>query len=216
MKLFNSKKKTAIICIHGFGVRGPAEFANLEPVLKDAGYDVFIPKLFDFNNPQDIYWENWVHRAENIINQSQNNYENIILIGFSMGGIIASYLANKPKVKKIILLAPAYDYINIDNVIDYIFKKSTPSLINKTFKDTFRELVDNCKITVEDINVPVLVIHCANDEVISISSSIKLMKKIKTESKILLTISNGQHRLLDDTVCKELVIDNITSFIKIE
>lgn len=39
----------------------------------------------------------------------------VILIGFSMGGVIAAHLAAVKPVKKLILLAPAFNYINVGN-----------------------------------------------------------------------------------------------------
>lgn len=214
MNIFERKTKPAIVCIHGFGKRGPKEFDNLKPVLEKIGYKVYIPQLFSLANSNDTIWENWLHKAEETINQIQSENKEIILIGFSMGGIITSYLANKAKVSKLILLAPAYDYISLDNVIGYLFKKSDPNEISSSFKDAFRDLVDNCKNSVNDIDVPTLLIHCENDEVINLSSSHKLFKKIKTDKKIMLTISNGQHRMLDDELCHNLVINNILAFIK--
>lgn len=203
-----------MVCIHGFGLRGPKEFSNLLVPLEKAGYKVFIPKLFDLDNPSDVEWGNWIFNAEKVINNIQNDYDQIILIGFSMGGIIASYLANKAKVSKVILLACAYDYMNVDNVIDYIFKRNKSQAIPQAFKDCFRELVDNTKSCVERLNIPCLLLHCAEDEVINVSSSYKLMKKIPAKDKMLITFSGGQHRLLDDKSCKDYVIDDILYFIK--
>ncbi len=214
MKIFQKKANSAVVCIHGFGLRGPKEFSNLLVPLEKAGYKVFIPKLFDLDNPSDVEWGNWIFNAEKVINNIQNDYDQIILIGFSMGGIIASYLANKAKVSKVILLACAYDYMNIDNVIDYIFKRNKSQAIPQAFKDCFRELVDNTKSCVERIKIPCLLLHCAEDEVINVSSSYKLMKKIPAKEKMLITFSGGQHRLLDDKSCKDYVIDDILYFIK--
>lgn len=214
MKIFQKKPNIAVVCIHGFGLRGPKEFANLQAPLEKAGYKVFIPKLFDLQNPNDVEWGNWIFKAEKVINEIQNDHDEIILIGFSMGGIIASYLANKAKVRKVVLLACAYDYMNIDNVIDYIFNRNRSQAIPQAFKDCFRELVDNAKSSVERIQVPCLLLHCANDEVINISSSYKLMKRIPIEDKMLITFSGGQHRLLDDESCKDYIINDILYFLK--
>lgn len=214
MKIFSKKKRKAIVCIHGFGKRGPKEFDILRPFLEKNGYKVYIPQLFSLKNDQDTIWENWLHKAEACINQIQSEYDEIILIGFSMGGIIASYLANKAKVTKLILLAPAYEYISLDNVIGYIFKKSDPNEISSSFKDAFRDLVDNCKNSISDISIDTLIIHCEDDEVINISSSDKLFKKLKTNKKLMIKISEGQHRMLDDEKCGKLIIANILAYLK--
>ena len=203
MKIFSKKKRKAIVCIHGFGKRGPKEFDILRPFLEKNGYKC----------PRDVIVTGF-DKAEACINQIQSEYDEIILIGFSMGGIIASYLANKAKVTKLILLAPAYEYISLDNVIGYIFKKSDPNEISSSFKDAFRDLVDNCKNSISDISIDTLIIHCEDDEVINISSSDKPFKKLKTNKKLMIKISEGQHRMLDDEKCGKLVIANILAYLK--
>ena len=80
MKRFSKKKRKAIVCIHGFGKRGPKEFDILRPFLEKNGYKVYIPQLFSLKNDQDTIWENWLHKAEACINQIQSDSIQIDLL----------------------------------------------------------------------------------------------------------------------------------------
>ena len=55
----------------------------------------------------------WINKAEEEIEKIINNgYREIYIIGHSMGGVIASYLASKYKeVTKLVLAAPAFHYL---------------------------------------------------------------------------------------------------------
>ena len=82
------------------------------------------------------------------------------------------------------------------------------------FTPAFMDVVSNCKDSINDISVPTLMIHCENDEVIPLSSSEKNIKKIPVDNKALITISEGQHRILDDKIAGPIAISNIISFIE--
>ena len=103
------QEKPLIICVHGFGRRRADEFIPLVEALKDE-YDFIIPNLYDQQYPEDNVWHSWVSRAEEEIVKAKNANRKIYLLGFSMGGVIASYLASRFNVEKLVLLAPAFEY----------------------------------------------------------------------------------------------------------
>ncbi len=76
------------------------------------------------------------------------NKENLILIGSSFGGLMATKFTceNEKRVKKLILLAPALNY---------------------------KKILNNCKI-----NIPVFIFHGKNDEVIDIITIKNIAKNI--------------------------------------
>ena len=56
--------------------------------------------------------ENWMMAAELALRQASKRSRSIVIvIGFSMGGIIAIYLANRYKIEKLVLLSAAAKYI---------------------------------------------------------------------------------------------------------
>lgn len=69
--------------------------------------------MYDLNNPNDANYKDWVQRCEAKLSLAIKENPNVILIGFSMGGVIASYLASIYKVQSLILCAPAFEYLDI-------------------------------------------------------------------------------------------------------
>lgn len=217
-ELFNKRpvvSKPLIIAIHGFGRRKTDEFINLKAALSD--YEVITPVLFDQTRLDDVYWYNWVSKAEEVVIQAKNQKRDIILIGFSMGGVIASYLASKFEIKQLILIAPAFEYMNITTVSNTVNKalrkksKDNPKYppLPGSFTQTFMDVVNNCKDGITKVNCPVTIFTCLNDELIPYTVSIKYYKKIPHQNKQLIIYGDGQHRLLDDMRVKDLCLNTI-------
>ena len=112
MSLFNRRKKPIIVTIHGFGRNLSHEFDSLARYLKAKKYEVIQFDMYDLNNPNDANYKDWVQRCEAKLGLAIKENPNVILIGFSMGGVIASYLASIYKVQSLILCAPAFEYLD--------------------------------------------------------------------------------------------------------
>lgn len=212
------KDRPVIICIHGFGKRKTDEFIPLYEALKD-DYDIVMPELFDQRYANDNVWHTWVSRAEQKVIEAKNNKRKIVLVGFSMGGVIATYLASKFLIDKLVLIAPAFEYMHL---------KTAKSAINKTkkeednkyiklpseFTNTFIDVVDNCKNAINDVHCPTLFIAAMGDEVIPYTISNKYYKKVPHEAKKCVILEDGQHRILDDARLSKLAISLIRNFIE--
>lgn len=196
-----------IITIHGYGRRCKHEFDNLKLWGEKDGYEVITFDMYDLFDEYDCNPKKWVARAKQQVDAFANSNRDIYLVGFSMGGVIASYLATVCRIKKLILLAPAFQYINLDTVTDAIMK-SYASLVGnekkdeipmpKSFYTAFTEIVKNHKHFIEDVPCPILMLHGDEDEVISYRSSINAFDKIKHSQKKLILLHGGHHRLLMD------------------
>lgn len=211
-----SNKKPVIIAIHGFGRRRTDEYLNFIEYFND--YEVITPTLFYQDKSDDIHWYNWVSRAEEAIIKVKNQNREIILVGYSMGGVIATYLASKFKIKKLFLIAPAFEYMTITTVSS-IFKK--PVSTNKqyvelpsSFTSVFMDVVNNCRDAISKVSCPITIFHCVNDEVISYSTSMKYYKKISHDDKRLIIYGDGSHHLMDDDKLKELCFSTIRQLIE--
>lgn len=213
-------KKPVIIMIHGFGKRRTDEYNNLKAALSE--YDLEIPALFDQRFEDDTVWHNWVSRAEEKIIAAKNQGREIILIGFSMGGVIAGYLASKFAVKKLILLAPAFEYLTITTATNAARSKFNrknknsdeyPELPAK-FTSTFMDVVDNCRDAIEKVNCPVMFIHCMKDETIPYTVSLKYYRKVNHDDKKCIILADGGHRILDDERLKDTAICLIRDYIE--
>ncbi|MFV0379710.1 MAG: alpha/beta hydrolase [Anaerorhabdus sp.] len=212
-----------IICIHGFGRTQSDEYLELKNYLKK--YKFSIPMLYDIYNENDDNYEEWLNRAEEVIDLYKNTKKEIILIGYSMGGVIATNFATKANVKKLILLAPAFEYITLSNAIDVVSKifktKKEPNdsiypELPENFTLTFRTLVESCKDKISDIDVPTLIIHGTSDPTIKASTSKKYYKKIKHNKKHLVFLQDVDHHILKDNEQGIIAMKLIKSFIEDE
>lgn len=225
-----NKKSPVIITVHGYGRRRKHEMDHLalwaknDPIMQQ--FEIIQFDLYDLFDETDCDWQKWVSRAKTIINEQELLGKDIYLIGFSMGGVIASYLAaTSNHVKKLILLAPAFQYINMDAITSLITKSATSIFggsdkgttyeieIPKSFYGAFTDVIKNLKPYITKVSCPVLLLHGDEDEVIGVKSSIYAFDRIPHEDKRLIILHNGHHRLFMDTAVNQEVYRIITLFI---
>lgn len=208
--------KKAIILIHGFA-GGSYDYGNL-------GNDLEFQKKFDvftFTLPghdkliiNKVTKEDWIKSAEEIIEKIiEKGYRHIYIIGHSMGGVIASYLASKYKqVDRLVLASPAFQYLYFkDNKLDIIesikiipkiFKDYSPEEVlsrlfkvpTKTIKE-FMSLVEEHENDIKNITCPALILHGTKDELVPSSSTNYVYNNIKSKSVKLVEIKNLTHDL---------------------
>lgn len=209
-------KRPVIITIHGYGRRRKHEMDNLvlwasdDPIMSQ--YEIIQFDLYDLFDEQDCDWHKWVSRAKNVINEQELKHRDIYLIGFSMGGVIAPYLAaTSPNVKKMVLLAPAFQYLNVDMITNVITKSAVSFFtsdekedkpgdieIPRSFYSAFMDVVKHLKPYIQKVTCPVLILHGDEDEVIPVKSSVYAYEKLSHERKKLIIFHKGHHRLLMD------------------
>ena len=216
-------ERPVLLCIHGFGKRRTDEYANLYNALCDQ-YDFVMPELFDQRFKDDLIWHNWVSRAEEKLVELKNQNRKVIVIGFSMGGVIASYLASKFNVERLILIAPAFEYLTLTTAKTTLksqYEKSKnifhdPEYLElpPEFTNTFIDVVDNCREGIEGVHCPVLFMAAIDDEVIPYTVSLKYYKKVPHEAKKCVIFADGCHRILDDHRLSKMAIQMIQDFIE--
>jgi esterase/lipase len=115
-----------------------------------------------------------------IYDQIKNDYEDISLIGRSIGSAIAAYLASKREIEKLVLVTP---FDSIENVAQQKFKIFPISLILRDKYDTLS--------SVKDIDAKTLIIYAQNDKTIDYERTDKLIKKFP-KSKVNVKILNNE------------------------
>ena len=209
------QKEVAIVAIHGFGIRRTLE---LEPIIEPlCDYEIIRPVLFNPDNENDSKMNDWIFRADQVVSKAINNGQKVILLGFSMGGVIATHLATKYQVEKLILLAPAFEYRTVTTatsaLTSFFSQKETNVEMPTSFTQTFMELVDKYKGHIDKVKCPTLIISASNDEVISSCVSSKYYKKLKTNKKHCVILEGGEHRILDNKQTNQITINLIKNFI---
>lgn len=225
-------RRKAVLIIHGFvGTTKDEEelFYYLNHFKK---YDVynFVLKGHD-RLTNDISYQDWINDAEVHFNKLVNyGYKNIIVIGHSMGGVLASYLAYKyPKrVKKLVLLAPAFDYLaygkgnlfeNIKTGLKVIKDYSMAEVMGRTIKTSpnmltqFMKLVGNYQDILNRVSCPLLIMHGTNDAVVPYKSSEEIYKIALSKYKYLITLEGIDHDIFrsDKT---DVIVKTIAKFLK--
>lgn len=210
-------RKKAILMIHGF-VGGCYDFNNFHNELElYRKFDVFTftLKAHDKFIVKDVKYKEWlddsIKQIEFLIN---NGYKEIYLIGHSMGGVIAAYLASKYKeVKKLVLAAPAFRYfyfkegkVDIKSLnetlknIPEIFKGSdSEQVISRILKTPisttleFTKLITHCQECVNYIKCPTLTIHGTDDVIVPKEGTEYVYENIKSKSNTLVNIKKLNH-----------------------
>lgn len=193
------KKKPLVLCIHGFGHRRSNEYNNFK-LWGSKEFEFITFDIFDVDDKLDTNSDEWIMRCENKLKELLKSNREVSIIGFSMGGVIATYLASKYKIKKLFLIAPAFEFINVKSVLNAItqmMNNQTSSLtMSKEQTACFMEVVAKCKDSIHLIICPTLMVHGDSDDVISVRSSIHNYSLIPHDQKRLIILHGGPHRLM--------------------
>ena len=222
-------RKKAILMIHGF-VGGCYDFGNFHNELQlYRKFDVYTYTLpaHEKTVVKDATHKDWINESKRQIEFLINHgYKEIYLIGHSMGGVIAAYLASLyPQVKKLVLVAPAFRYFYFkDGKVDIksmneTLKNITEEVISRILKTPipttieFTKLVNHCQDCVNEINCPTLTIHGKDDLIVPIEGADYVYNSIKSKTNILVNIKKLNHECFTTKKSKE-VKETIINFLK--
>jgi carboxylesterase len=203
--------------IHGF-TGAPYEVEPLASYIREqTGWIVKIPTLPGHGVTLSLKghtYNEWVSHAEQELLSLKEEVDEVYVIGFSMGGIIASYLAANYEVQKLVLLSAAAYYVNpkqlaidIKEMIKDLFsgnikdnelfnrykKKILETPITATFE--FQKLVKKVKPHIQDLHLPVLIIQGECDGIVPVKSAHYLYDKIPSKQKELYFLPCSKHHV---------------------
>lgn len=172
--------KGLIFYLHG-NAGSLKQWGNAASTYTDLDYDIFILDYRGYGKS-----EGKITSQEQVFQDNQMVYDeltkrydekNIILLGYSIGSGMASFLASENDSKQLILQAPYYSLTDLaGQMFPFI-----PSFTLR-YKFATNEYLKNC-------NMPVTIIHGNEDAVIPYESSLRL--KAEFESKIELITLDG-------------------------
>ena len=165
----------------------------------------------------------WTSDAKQLIRSKIKKHKNLIFIGSSMGSWIALNLFPffKKKIKGFIGISSAPEFLEelmwkkFNNKIKKIIMTKkiyylehdefTYPLTEQLILDGRKNKVLNNKI---NLNIPIVLFHGTNDEVVPLNFSRKILKIFKKSKKKLIKIKNGNHSLSRKNdlkkICNEL------------
>ena len=205
--------RKAILIIHGFagGTHDEEKLANF--LERSAKFDVYSFTLpgHDKRTFKSVRYTEWIRAAEEQVESLIDyGYKNIYLVGHSMGGVIASYLAGRYKeVKKVVLAAPSFRYLTVSSSANTKEKvKKGIALIKNNDRDEiitrflklplssikeFTSLISEYKNSYLNIKVPVLILHGDKDTVVPLKSSQNIYEKMENPDKKLIVLKGITH-----------------------
>lgn len=209
--------KTGVLFIHGF-TGGTYEVQPLVTyVKKHTDWCVEVPTLPGHGvtlNLANVSAQNWLMEAELAMRKLRKKVERVIVVGFSMGGLIAMYLALRYPIDKLVLLSAAAKYISprilLDDVrillTEPITKKYPPNtfyhlynykLTNTPLRSTFEflKIVKTVKPYYEKITCPVCIVQGEKDGIVPFHAAEHLYKELGSDRKLLITSPAGKHHI---------------------
>ncbi|CCQ97982.1 Carboxylesterase [[Clostridium] ultunense Esp] len=220
------------LLIHGF-TGNPEEVKPLGEELVKNGYLIEIPVLAGHGNREElkrVKWKEWVYTAEDALNRLYRLTPDVMIVGFSMGGMIAAHLATRYPVTRLVLLSAPLFYPNFRQIFmdlweesrlqgwrvpvklwDYLWKLL---IIPKRPVWQFHQLVKTLSRDLPRVQIPTLIIHGNRDDIVHPKSSQEIYNQIAATEKHLYFLPNSKHMICRDqeaALLKELVLRFVPS-----
>lgn len=217
--------KTGVLFIHGF-TGGPFEVRPFMTYLQErTDWIVSVPVLPGHEFPLDLKAasaESWLMEAELALKRLRKEADRVLLVGFSMGGLIALYLALRYPVEKLVLLSAAAKYISprflLQDAAIMLTESVTKTYPPNTFYHLYdyklrhtpfhatREFLRLVKIVEPyygNITAPVCVVQGKKDGIVPFAAADYLLKSLGSEKKQLIVSEEGKHHICYSDDCQE-------------
>ncbi|HLR10377.1 MAG TPA: alpha/beta fold hydrolase [Sporosarcina sp.] len=227
--------KTGVLFIHGF-TGGPYEVEPLVNYVKEqTDWLIALPTLPGHGVTLDLKRtsaQSWLMEAEVAYRQLQKKVDRMIIVGFSMGGLIAMYLALRYRVDKLILLSAAAKYISprilLEDVRILLTESITKNYTSQTFYHLYnyklfhtplRSTFEFLKIvkTVEPyyryIDCPVCIVQGKKDGIVPFTTAELLKERLGSEEKKIIFSPEGKHHICYSDDCDDW-FEEVLEFMK--
>lgn len=222
------KMRKAVLLIHGLA-GGTYDLENLTNFLQIHNFDTFTFTLPGHDYKRKVTKEDWINSCEEELKLIiKSGYKEIYVVGHSMGGILAAYLASKHKnVKKVVLAAAAFKHVMSDNNIKNTLKKS-PEIIksyslsvvidrlNKLHPSClkeFLELVNEKQDVLKKVKCPIMIVQGMDDDLVPPSTAFMIFNKVNSKIKKLVLCDNCNHHIFKSENRDE-IINTIEKFLR--
>lgn len=204
-----------ILFLHGFS-GGVYEIEPLAAYLKERGnYEIVAPTLSGHGETllmKSYKAKDWLMEAEVAYRQLARRVDEVIVVGFSMGGLLAMYLAVRYPVKKLILLSAAAKYVSPSQLArdlkgvaadaihsnlndNQLFQHYLYKLRNVPFSSTveFMKVVRTVEPYMEKITCPVFIVQGKQDGIVPSQTAQYVYSRLTMEEKSIYYSEKGKH-----------------------
>lgn len=214
-----------VLMLHGFS-GGPYEISPLAQYIEEkTGWIVETPTFTGHGESDALHLkgykaEHWLMDAEISFRNLSKKVNEVIVIGFSMGGVIALYLAKRYKVKQLVLLSAAAKYIAPAQLLkdlrliaedairgqlkdNELFKRYENKLKNVPVSSTvqFMKIVRQVEPYIRTINVPTFIVQGQADGIVPYATAQYLYDELPTKEKYLFYSEKGKHHICYSDDC---------------
>ncbi|MHC1719157.1 MAG: alpha/beta hydrolase [Clostridiaceae bacterium] len=222
-------EKTKCMIIHGFG-GGVHEVEPLASYLTGLGYEVVCPVLKGHSSTRKEMrkstCEEWIASAEEELLRMKEAGGEILLIGFSMGGLIAFNLALRHNVRGIVTINTPIFYWNlyrvfqnladdvknrkVEHVRRYLKAKDNSPLLSMF---QFLVLLHRTKPELGKIDCPLLIIQAEDDDTVRTKSVEYISERVSSDRKTIQYFHDGGHLILLSPAAGQ-VMSCVSDFLK--
>ena len=213
-----------VLLIHGFG-GSRKELVPLYDFIKDDGFLIELPVLSGHEKTLGEFskskYKDWIESAEQSLKILMERCDDVTVVGFSMGGLIATQLYLKYKFNRLCLVNTPVYYFNPKRIAHNLhtdFKKYSTHYKRAWFSRPlstlfqFQRLLSKTKPMFKKIDGNTLVIQVQDDDTVNASSGDYIYKRLKGKKKILKP-QQGGHIIFKSECAKDLSAE-IEKFIK--
>ncbi|PID01248.1 carboxylesterase [Sporosarcina sp. P2] len=208
---------TGVLIIHGF-TGGPFEIAPFKRFLENhTNWKIVVPVLPGHEMDLGVQKgsaKSWMMVGELALRKLQKEVDDVIVVGFSMGGLIAMYLALRYPIKKLILLSAAAKYISPRILLDdarimmrSFRRKNYPTdsfyhLYNYKLTNTpvrvaieFLRVLRLVRRYYHQVKTPVFIVQGEQDGIVPAFTAELLYEQLGSKEKHLIYSKNGKHHI---------------------
>jgi carboxylesterase len=233
-----NKAPVGVLVVHGF-TSSISCVSPLEPVLKDLNVPYRFPLLSGhgtaYTDLTGVTWQDWYADAETAMFDLLTECEQVILIGHSMGGLVALDLAGRYDhyVAAVVPVAPALRFSDplafLSPVMARLVKswpspdpyndpecRKTNDNYDHFMTSAFASLYEYSRIVrnrLSFVRAPLFVVHTLGDSIIPPSVSELVLETVSTHDKRVMMFQKSGHEMFKDLE-REGVVKSIADYLK--
>lgn len=234
---FHHGSQIGCLLIHGF-TSTPAELNPITEGLAQAGYTTYSILLAGHGTkPEDLLsvaYTDWIESAQQGINHLKKSCKKIVVIGHSMGGLLALQMGARNKINGIVTIAAALKPKNRKAYFAWLLKHfqtytSLPSTERPPEQQQYllhypyfpvasvaelQRLAAHTRGILAQVTADALIIQPKDDDTVYPDSAKIIAKKISSRRKECLWLDGGTHNVPVVPPYNQQIISKIDSFIQ--
>jgi carboxylesterase len=221
-------KNIVFIFIHGFG-GNIDEVAPLTGFFSRKGYRTISPKLKGhtgaWHDLKGVKYQDWIQSVADEVETVENNVTDLVVIGFSMGGLIALNLALYHRFAAVITINTPIYYWDLKRIVLNLlndFKTHECSHLQRCLDSSvtlpigamlnFKLLLKQTKPIIGEITCPLYVLQGLDDEAVMSRSANYIYERARAAVKRIDFFDHSGHGMLQSAAA-ESAITNIERFV---